>query len=137
MTEAVGMKVCFYDALTKLPLGNARQVPTLHGLLAHSDVVSIHVPDTKGTQGMIGAKELAAMKSGGMLINAARGQIVDIESLCEQLASKHLRGAAIDVFPIEPKSNQDELISPLRKFDNVILPPMSAALSSTPKKILA
>tara|TARA_B110001450_G_scaffold41023_1_gene36951 strand:+ start:2248 stop:3477 length:1230 start_codon:yes stop_codon:yes gene_type:complete len=123
MAEAMGMKVCFYDALTKLPLGNAQQIATLHGLLAHSDVVSLHVPDTQETRGMIGAKELAAMKPGGMLINAARGQIVDIEGLCIQLASKHLGGAAIDVFPVEPKSNQDEFISPLRKFDNVILTP--------------
>jgi len=117
------MKVCFYDALTKLPLGNAQQIATLHGLLARSDVVSLHVPDTQATRGMIGAKDLAAMKPGGILINAARGQIVDIEGLCIQLASKHLGGAAIDVFPVEPKSNQDEFISPLRKFDNVILTP--------------
>ena len=72
---------------------------------------------------MIGAKDLAAMKPGGILINAARGQIVDIEGLCVQLASKHIGGAAIDVFPVEPKSNQDEFISPLRQFDNVILTP--------------
>ena len=123
MAEAMGMKVCFYDALTKLPLGNAQQIATLHGLLARSDVVSLHVPDTQATRGMIGAKDLAAMKPGGILINAARGQIVDIEGLCVQLASKHIGGAAIDVFPVEPKSNQDEFISPLRQFDNVILTP--------------
>jgi D-3-phosphoglycerate dehydrogenase len=123
MAEAMGMKVCFYDALTKLPLGNAQQIATLHGLLAHSDVVSLHVPDTQATRGMIGAKELAAMKPGGMLINAARGQIVDIEGLCIQLASKHLGGAAIDVFPVEPKSNNELFESPLTQFDNVILTP--------------
>ncbi len=123
MAEAVGMKVRFYDIVTKLPLGNAEQVPTLKGLLASSDVISLHVPDTTATRGLMGSEQLAAMKPGAMLINAARGQIVDIDSLCEHLASNHLGGAAIDVFPVEPKSNNEEFISPLRKFDNVILTP--------------
>jgi D-3-phosphoglycerate dehydrogenase len=115
--------VRFYDTVTKLPLGNAEQVPTLKGLLASSDVVSLHVPDTAATRGLMGPEQLAAMKPGAMLINAARGQIVDIDSLCEHLASNHLGGAAIDVFPVEPKSNSEEFISPLRDFDNVILTP--------------
>ena len=123
MAESVGMKVRFYDTVTKLPLGNAQQVPTLNGLLGMSDVVSLHVPDTGATRGLMGPKQLAAMKPGAMLINAARGQIVDIDSLCEHLASKHIGGAAIDVFPVEPKSNQEEFVSPLREFDNVILTP--------------
>jgi D-3-phosphoglycerate dehydrogenase len=123
MAESVGMKVRFYDTVTKLPLGNAEQVRNLKELLQQADVVSLHVPDTKSTRGLMGAKELAAMKPGAMLINAARGQIVDIDSLCKLLESKHLGGAAIDVFPVEPKSNQDELLSPLRQFDNVILTP--------------
>ena len=123
MAEAVGMKVRFYDTVTKLPLGNAEQVPTLKGLLASSDVVSLHVPDTAATRGLMGPEQLAAMKPGAMLINAARGQIVDIDSLCEHLAKNHLGGAAIDVFPVEPKSNSEEFISPLRNFDNVILTP--------------
>ena len=123
MAESVGMKVRFYDTVTKLPLGNAEQVRNLKELLQQADVVSLHVPDTKSTHGLMGAKELAAMKPGAMLINAARGQIVDIDSLCKLLESKHLGGAAIDVFPVEPKSNQDEFLSPLRQFDNVILTP--------------
>jgi D-3-phosphoglycerate dehydrogenase len=123
MAESVGMKVRFYDTVTKLPLGNAEQVRNLKELLQQADVVSLHVPDTKSTRGLMGAKELAAMKPGAMLINAARGQIVDIDGLCKLLESKHLGGAAIDVFPVEPKSNQDEFLSPLRQFDNVILTP--------------
>jgi D-3-phosphoglycerate dehydrogenase len=123
MAESVGMKVRFYDTVTKLPLGNAEQVRNLKELLQQADVVSLHVPDTKSTRGLMGAKELAAMKPGAMLINAARGQIVDIDSLCKLLESKHLGGAAIDVFPVEPKSNQEEFLSPLRQFDNVILTP--------------
>ena len=107
------MKVRFYDTLTKLPLGNAEQVRNLKDLLGQSDVVSLHVPDNATTRGLIGPTELAAIKPGGMLINAARGQIVDIDSLCDHLASNHLGGAAIDVFPVEPKSNQEEFISPL------------------------
>lgn len=123
MAESMGMKVRFYDTSTKLPLGNAAQVRKLHDLLGQSDVISLHVPDNATTRGLMGPKELAAMKPGAMLINAARGQIVDIDSLCKHLASKHIGGAAIDVFPVEPKSNQEEFISPLREFDNVILTP--------------
>lgn len=123
MAESMGMKVRFYDTSTKLPLGNAAQVRKLHDLLGQSDVISLHVPDNATTRGLMGPKELAAMKPGAMLINAARGQIVDIDSLCGHLASKHIGGAAIDVFPVEPKSNQEEFISPLREFDNVILTP--------------
>ena len=123
MAESMGMKVRFYDTSTKLPLGNAAQVRKLHDLLGQSDVISLHVPDNATTRGLMGPKELAAMKPGAMLINAARGQIVDIDSLCEHLASKHIGGAAIDVFPVEPKSNQEKFISPLREFDNVILTP--------------
>ena len=123
MAESIGMKVRFYDTVTKLPLGNADQARNLEELLQQADVVSLHVPDTESTRGLMGAKELAAMKPGAMLINAARGQIVDIDSLCKLLESGHLGGAAIDVFPVEPKSNQEEFLSPLRQFDNVILTP--------------
>ncbi|MGB2260377.1 MAG: phosphoglycerate dehydrogenase [Porticoccaceae bacterium] len=123
MAESIGMKVRFYDTVTKLPLGNADQARNLEELLQQADVVSLHVPDTESTRGLMGPKELAAMKPGAMLINAARGQIVDIDSLCKLLESGHLAGAAIDVFPVEPKSNQEEFLSPLRQFDNVILTP--------------
>lgn len=123
LAESMGMKVKFYDIVTKLPLGNAEQIHDLKELLSCSDVVSLHVPDTEQTRYMIGPEELAAMKKGGMLINAARGKVVDIEALSALLESKHLHGAAIDVYPTEPKSNDAELITALRQFDNVILTP--------------
>lgn len=123
LAEAMGMKVCFYDIITKLPLGNATQVDTLEELFSGSDIVSLHVPETGATQDMIGAKELSQMKKDSILINAARGTVIEIDALCAALKSKHLLGAAIDVFPVEPKSNSEEFISPLREFDNVILTP--------------
>ncbi|HYP69968.1 MAG TPA: NAD(P)-dependent oxidoreductase, partial [Variovorax sp.] len=106
-----------------LPLGNARQVRDLHELLAQSDIVSLHVPETPATQWMIGQREIAAMKPGAILINASRGTVVEIEPLAQALKEKKLLGAAIDVFPVEPKSNKDEFQSPLRGLDNVILTP--------------
>ena len=123
LAEAMGMQVAFFDAVNKLPLGNARQVGRLHDLLAQSDIVSLHVPELPSTQWMIGAAEIAAMKTGGILINAARGTVVDIEALAEALKTHKLAGAAIDVFPVEPRSNQEEFQSPLRGLDNVILTP--------------
>ena len=123
LAEALGMQVAFFDVVTKLPLGNARQVRTLNELLLQSDIVSLHVPETAATQWMIGAKELAAMRPGSILINASRGTVVDIEALAQALRQKRLLGAAIDVFPVEPRSNKDEFQSPLRGLDNVILTP--------------
>ncbi len=123
LAESLGMDVMFYDIVTKLPLGNANPVSSLEKLLASSDIVSLHVPETPETQWMIGKQELATMKRGSILINAARGSVVDIEALVAALGSKHLLGAAIDVFPVEPHSNNDPFISPLREFDNVILTP--------------
>jgi D-3-phosphoglycerate dehydrogenase len=115
--------VAFFDVVSKLPLGNARQVQNLHDLLGQSDIVSLHVPELPSTQWMIGAAEIAAMKPGGILINAARGTVVQIEPLAEALKAKKLLGAAIDVFPVEPRTNKDEFQSPLRGLDNVILTP--------------
>ena len=123
LAEALGMQVAFFDVVTKLPLGNARQVRTLNELLLQSDIVSLHVPETTATQWMIGTKEIAAMRPGSILINASRGTVVDIEALAQALKHKKLLGAAIDVFPIEPRSNKDEFQSPLRGLDNVILTP--------------
>jgi D-3-phosphoglycerate dehydrogenase len=123
LAEALGMKVVFFDVVTKLPLGNARQVAQLTELLAQSDVVSLHVPETQATQWMIDAPEIAAMKPGSVLINASRGTVVRIEPLAEALRQKKLLGAAIDVFPVEPHSNKDVFESPLRGLDNVILTP--------------
>ncbi|MCL6268404.1 phosphoglycerate dehydrogenase [Sansalvadorimonas sp. 2012CJ34-2] len=123
MAESLGMEVCFYDIETKLPLGNATQIDRLDDLLTTADIVTLHVPETPATQWMIGEHELCVMKKGSILINAARGTVVDIEALTRSLKDKHLLGAAIDVFPEEPHSNSDEFISPLREFDNVILTP--------------
>ena len=123
LAEGLGMHVAFYDVVNKLPLGNARQVPKLHDLLAQSDIVSLHVPELPSTQWMIGAAEIAAMKQGGILINAARGTVVDIDALAEGIKSEKLWGAAVDVFPVEPGSNNEEFQSPLRGLDNVILTP--------------
>lgn len=123
LAEHLGMRVQFYDIEDKLVLGNSTQVKSLKTLLNTSDVVTLHVPETKHTQKMIGATQLKQMKKGAILINAARGTVIDIPALCEALESKHLNGAAIDVFPIEPKSNDEEFLSPLRAFDNVILTP--------------
>ena len=113
----------FFDVAAKLPLGNARPVARLGDLLAQADVVSLHVPETPATQWMIGAAALAQMKQGGVLINASRGTVVVIEALAEVLRQKKLLGAAIDVFPVEPRSNTDQFVSPLRGLDNVILTP--------------
>ncbi len=123
IAESLGMTVLFHDVVSKLPLGNARQVDSLQALLGASDVVSLHVPENTSTKNMIGQQELAAMREGSILINAARGTVVDIDALAAALESKHLSGAAIDVFPTEPRSNDDEFISPLRQFDNTFLTP--------------
>ena len=123
LAEGLGMHVAFYDVVSKLPLGNARQVPKLHDLLAQSDIVSLHVPELPSTKWMIGPAEIAAMKQGGILINAARGTVVDIDALAQGIKSEKLWGAAIDVFPVEPGSNNEEFQSPLRGLDNVILTP--------------
>ena len=123
LAEALGMRVVFYDIETKLALGNAQPLPSLDVLLDVADVVTLHVPETPQTWRMIGAEQLARMKPGARLINAARGTVVDIDALAQALESKHLAGAAIDVFPTEPKANDEEFISPLRRFDNVLLTP--------------
>ena len=123
LAESLGMHVLFYDIEMKLALGNARQISTLDELLETSDVVTVHVPETSQTHNMIDAAALARMKKGAGLINAARGTVVDIDALVDALQSKHLGGAAIDVFPREPKGNTEEFVSPLRAMDNVILTP--------------
>jgi D-3-phosphoglycerate dehydrogenase len=123
LAETLGMRVRFYDIETKLPLGNASQAPSLEALLNEADVVSLHVPETIQTQNMIAQAQFSAMKDGAIFINASRGTVVDIDALAQALVSKKIAGAAIDVFPVEPKSNNDEFFSPLRGFDNVILTP--------------
>lgn len=123
LAETIGMKIRFYDIETKLPLGNASQAESLTQLFKEADVISLHVPETAQTQNMISIAEFDAMKDGAIFINASRGTVVDIDALASALESKKLGGAAIDVFPVEPKSNDEEFVSPLRAFDNVILTP--------------
>ncbi len=123
MAEAMGMQVIFHDIETKLSLGNARAAIDLDDLLARADIVTVHVPETAATQWMIGAPQLAKMRPGAHLINAARGTVVDIEALDAALHSGHIGGAALDVFPVEPKGNGDAFVSPLTAHDNVILTP--------------
>lgn len=123
LAEQLGMQVVFYDTDEKLSLGNARQLNTLKALLQQSDIVTLHVPQTPDTHHLMNAENLALMRPGSALINASRGTVVEIDALVNVLHSKHLSGAAIDVFPREPKAADEEFISPLRAFDNVILTP--------------
>lgn len=123
LAEGLGFNVCYYDIEPKLPLGNARPVRNLHELLRASDAVTLHVPGGEGTANMIDARVLRAMKKGAVLLNLSRGSVVDIPALREVLQSGHLRGAAVDVFPVEPKILRDEFESPLRGLPNVILTP--------------
>jgi D-3-phosphoglycerate dehydrogenase len=123
MAEALGMDVCYYDVVTKLPLGNALMMPTLEDLLERAHVVTLHVPETPLTQGMMGRAQFARMKPGAMFVNASRGTVVDIEAAAEALESGRLAGAAFDVFPVEPEGNDQEFVSPLRRFENVLLTP--------------
>jgi D-3-phosphoglycerate dehydrogenase / 2-oxoglutarate reductase len=123
LAEAFGMKVVFYDIMTKLPLGNAVQLSSLQELLETSDFVTLHVPETPETIRMIGAAELRLMQKGSYLLNLSRGTVVDIPALVEALRSGYLAGAALDVFPEEPKSNDEEFVSELRGMPNVILTP--------------
>ena len=123
IAESLGMQVLFYDVINKLPLGNTRQMDQLDELLQQADIVSLHVPETAQTQWMIGAPQLAQMKATAILINASRGTVVDIDALSDALGRQQLLGAAIDVFPVEPRSNQEPFVSPLQTFDNVILTP--------------
>lgn len=123
LAESLGMEVYFYDVVTKLPLGNATQIGSMKELLGMCDVISLHVPETASTKDLMGATEFSQMKPGSIFLNAARGTVVDIDALCGVLSEGRLLGAAIDVFPVEPRTNKDEFISPLREFDNVILTP--------------
>ncbi|MFB2577830.1 phosphoglycerate dehydrogenase [Acinetobacter sp. c2-A9] len=123
LAEGMGMKVIYFDAVTKLPLGNARQVGSLDELLEQADVVTLHVPDVPSTRNFFTKAQFAKMKKGSIFLNAARGTCVVIDDLAEALKSGHLAGAAVDVFPKEPKANGEEFISPLRGLNNVILTP--------------
>lgn len=123
LAEALGLKVLFYDIIKKLPLGNACAVESLNHLLQRSDFVTLHVPETPQTRGMIGHRELQVMKKGSCLLNASRGTVIKIKDLVAALDSGHIGGAAIDVFPEEPANNREPFSSPLQKKSNVILTP--------------
>lgn len=123
IAESLGMNVYFYDIENKLPLGNAQQVASLEELLSSCDVISLHVPENDSTKNLMNKERIDQLKEGAVLINAARGTVVDIDALAARLADGSLRGAAIDVFPEEPASINDPFESPLRQFDNVILTP--------------
>src|SRR5690554_6083553 len=123
LAELAGMQVLFHDVEAKLPRGNAKACASLKRLLAQSDVVTLHVPAGKGTHNLINAEAMLAMKPGAILINASRGTVVDIDALHDALKSGHLAGAALDVFPTEPKGRDEPLDSPLRGMPNVVLTP--------------
>ncbi|PJG83909.1 phosphoglycerate dehydrogenase [Caviibacterium pharyngocola] len=123
IAESLGMEVFFYDVETKLPLGNAQQVASLEELLSSCDIISLHVPENASTKNLMNAERIAQLKQDCIFINAARGTVVDIDALAQALRDGRVRGAAIDVFPQEPASINEEFVSPLREFDNVLLTP--------------
>ncbi len=123
LAEALGLHVIFHDIVPKLPLGNARAVDSLAELLATSDVVTVHVPDTPDTYRLLNRARLATMKPGSCLVNTSRGSVVDLEALADLLSDGHVAGAAIDVFPKEPASPEDALATPLQGIHNAILTP--------------
>ncbi len=123
MAEAIGMKIKFYDIETKLPLGNASAVKSIKDLVSSSDIISVHVPETKQTKNLISKAVIKQFKQGAILINYARGEVVDLEALSIAIKEKQLAGAAIDVFPIEPEKNGDSFSTPLQGLSNVILTP--------------
>ena len=123
LAEAMGMRVVYFDIIDKLRHGNTEPMGSLAELLAVSDVVSLHVPETPETAGMVGAAEIAQMKPGAYLINNSRGMVVDLEALRDALKSGHLLGAAIDVFPHEPAGAAEPFTTPLQGLPNVILTP--------------
>ncbi len=123
LAESLGMKVCFYDVETKMPLGNAEDRKTLKDVVASADIVSLHVPENATTNLLINKTILKRFKKGAILINYARGGVVDLEALAKSLEEGHIGGAAIDVFPIEPEKNGDLFQTPLQRLSNVILTP--------------
>lgn len=123
LAEAMGMRVLYFDHTDRLRHGNTEPVDSLKHLLGSCDVISLHVPETPATHGMIGKAEIAAMRKGSYLINNSRGTVVDLDALAEALGSGHLAGAAVDVFPKEPASNSERFVSPLQGLPNVILTP--------------
>ena len=123
LAEALGMKVIYYDVETKLPLGNAMDMRTLKDVLSKADVVTLHVPETPQTKNLINKNNLKYCKQGSIIINYARGEVIDLDGLKKAIESKQISGAAIDVFPVEPEKNGDKFESPLQGLPNVLLTP--------------
>mgnify|MGYP001412471368 CR=1 FL=1 len=123
LAEALGMKVIFYDVETRLPLGNASDMRNLREVLSKADVITLHVPDTPQTKNLINKNNLKFCKKGAILINYARGEVVDLPALRKAILSGQIGGAAVDVFPVEPEKNGDRFESPLQGLSNVILTP--------------
>jgi D-3-phosphoglycerate dehydrogenase len=123
LAEGLGMKVIYFDTETKLPLGNAVNAKTLKDMVSKSDIVSLHVPELPSTKNLINKNLLKSFKKGSILINYARGEVVDIDALAKSLSDGHLGGAAIDVFPWEPEKSGDKFTSPLQGLNNVLLSP--------------
>jgi len=123
LAESLGMKVIFYDTVTKLPLGNAISKKSLKEVLAQSDIVTLHVPETVQTKNLINKSNIKHFKKGSILINYARGEVVELDTLAKAIKEEHLSGAAIDVFPWEPEKNGDMFQTPLQNLPNVILTP--------------
>ena len=123
MAEAMGMRVQFYDIETKLPLGNAQARKSMKEIVSSSDIISLHVPETNQTKNLINKAVLKQFKSGSILVNYARGEVVDLDALAEAIKEKHITGAAIDVFPVEPEKNGDAFTTPLQGLPNVLLTP--------------
>jgi D-3-phosphoglycerate dehydrogenase len=134
LAESLGMTIYFYDIQEKLALGNAVRCNSLREALQQSDIVTLHVDGRKENKDLIGAEEFAAMKDGVLFINASRGTVVDVDALCGALKSGKVRGAAVDVYPKEPKSNKEVFESPLREFENVILTPHIGASTEEAQK---
>lgn len=123
MAEAMGMRVQFYDIETKLPLGNAQARKSIKEIVSSSDIISLHVPETTQTKNLINKAVLKQFKTGSILVNYARGEVVDLDALAEAIKEKHIAGAAIDVFPVEPEKNGDAFSTPLQGLSNVLLTP--------------
>ena len=123
LAEGLGMRVVFHDTAATLPLGNAQPAPDLGAVLDEADVVTLHVPDTPQTRGMVGAAEIDRMKPDAVLLNASRGSVVDLDALAAALERGHLAGAAVDVYPTEPRSNDDPFETPLQGIDRAVLTP--------------
>ncbi len=123
MAEAMGMRVQFFDIETKLPLGNAQTKKSIKEIVSSSDIISLHVPETNQTKNLINKAVIKQFKAGSILVNYARGEVVDLDALAEAIKEKHIAGAAIDVFPVEPEKNGDAFCTPLQGLSNVLLTP--------------